>query len=115
MIGRPRARRVTLAALLGLTTLLPATTTTHAQGGLPRGCQSVGGTFLANFIDPKTGVAVLTGDLNGSVRGLLLKSAHDANGTLHFTLAHVIVMTSGDTLRTSDQSVLTPVGGNVYF
>ncbi len=78
-------------------------------------CQTVGGTFLANFIDPKTGVAVLSGDLNGAVRGLLLKSTQDANGTLHFTLAHVIVMASGDTMRTSDQTTLTPVDGKTYF
>ena len=104
-----------LALGLGLSGIGAAGARPAAEGAPAGACRSVGGTFLADFIDPKTGVAVLTGDLNGSVRGLLLKSSQDANGTLHFTLAHAIVMTSGDTMRTSDQSTLTPVGGKVYF
>jgi hypothetical protein len=78
-------------------------------------CQSVGGTFMIDFIDETTAVAALTGDLNGAVRGVILENAANENGTLELTLEHAITTEAGDLLLPSDQATLTPVMESMFF
>lgn len=78
-------------------------------------CTTVGGAFLINFIDETTGLAALTGDLTGAVRGVILESEPGDDGTLALTLEHAITTEAGDLILTSDQAMLTPVEDNVFL
>ncbi len=84
----------------------------HAESNA---CAQVGGTFMINFIDQTTALAVLSGDLQGAVRGTILKSEPSANGVLNLTTQHAILTATGDLLNTADQSVLTPISDKMYF
>jgi hypothetical protein len=76
---------------------------------------TVGGTFLINFVDETTVVAVLTGDLQGAVRGVIHSQTPDEQGVLHLTAEHAITTAAGDALVTSDQATLTPVQERTFF
>ena len=81
----------------------------------PVASHPVGGAFILNFIDPTTGVAVLTGDLQGAVRGVIRTQNADAAGALHLTLEHAITLSSGDLLLTNDEATMTPLGDNLFL
>lgn len=85
-----------------------------AQDGTPT-CQTVGGAFLINFVDESTGVAVLSGDLQGAVRGVILSSSAAADGTLSLQLQHAIVTADGGLIFTEDRATLTPVADTLFF
>jgi hypothetical protein len=76
---------------------------------------NVGGTFLINFLDETTVVAVLTGDLHGAVRGVILSQTPGEQGVLHLTGEHAITTAAGDLLVTSDQATLTPIQDGTFF
>lgn len=78
-------------------------------------CETVGGTFLINFVDPTTGLAVLSGDLTGAVRGVILDQTMNEANTMSLSLAHVIVTETGDMLMTTDEATLTPVDEGLFF
>ena len=75
---------------------------------------TVGGTFILNFIDETTGVAVLTGDLQGAVRGVIRSQTPGEQGVLHLLLEHAITTVAGDLIVTSDQATLTPVQDGTF-
>lgn len=104
-----------ILALLGGAMLSPLNIGRSTAQESNDGCEIVGGTFLINFIDPTTGVAVLTGDISGGVRGIIVDSSVDDNGVMTLTLEHVIITTSGYFIMTSDEATLTPVEENVFF
>jgi hypothetical protein len=81
----------------------------------PAASHSVNGTFIVNFIDSTTGVAVLTGDLQGAVRGVIRTQSADAAGVLHLTLEHAITLSSGDLLLTNDEATMTPLGDTLFL
>ncbi|MEP7285684.1 MAG: hypothetical protein ABI947_07950 [Chloroflexota bacterium] len=87
----------------------------HARSSAEGSCTQVGGTFLINFVDQTTAIAALTGDLQGAVRGVIVKSAAGDKGVLNLSLEHAITTSSGDSIRTADQAVLTPVQDKTYF
>jgi hypothetical protein len=76
---------------------------------------TVGGTFLINFVDETTVVAVLSGDLQGAVRGVIRSQTPDEKGVVHLIAEHAVTTTAGDALVTSDQATLTPVGDGTFF
>ncbi len=78
-------------------------------------CETVGGTFLINFVDPTTGLAVLSGDLTGAVRGVILDQTVSEANIMSLSLAHVIVTEAGDMLMTTDEATLTPVDEGLFF
>jgi hypothetical protein len=78
-------------------------------------CETVGGTFLINFVDPTTGLAVLSGDLTGAVRGVILDQTMNEANIMSLSLEHVIVTETGDMLMTTDEATLMPVDEGVFF
>jgi len=78
-------------------------------------CETVGGTFLINFIDPTTGLAVLSGDLTGAVRGVILDQSMNEANIMSLSLVHIIVTETGDMLMTTDEATLTPVVEGLFF
>jgi hypothetical protein len=54
--------------------------------------------FILNFIDQTMGIAVLTGDLQGAVRGVIRTQRADAAVVLHLTLEHAITLSRGELL-----------------
>jgi large exoprotein involved in heme utilization and adhesion len=75
----------------------------------------VGGTFIIQFVDETTGIAALSGDLSGAVRGVIEESSVADDGTMTMQLAHTIVTSSGDLLLTTDAATLTPVTGTLFL
>jgi hypothetical protein len=68
----------------------------QAQSG---NCIKVGGTMLTQFIDEKTGQYQLSGDLQGTGRGLILEQKQDKSTTT-VKLEHTFVTSGGDLLQT---------------
>jgi hypothetical protein len=81
----------------------------------PVASYAVGGTFILNFIDQTTGLAVLSGDLQGAVRGVIRTQTTDADGVMHLTLEHVMTLTSGDSLMTQDEATMTPLADGLFL
>src|SRR5215469_6312492 len=77
--------------------------------------EQVGGIFLLNFIDQTTVVAVLTGDLQGAVRGVIREQKSDEQGCLHLMAEHAITTARGDLVVTADQATLTPIKEGVFY
>ncbi len=97
---------VTLAVLMAITSGMQSA---HAQAAAQSGCSSVGGAFVIDFIDQTTAIGTVSGDLQGSLRGVVLKSEPGDKNTVKFTTEHAIITIGGDLIRTADTSVFTPV------
>jgi hypothetical protein len=64
----------------------------------PAASHSVDCAFILNFIDQTTGIAVLMGDLQGAVRGVIRTHRANAAVVLHLTLEHAITLSGGELL-----------------
>jgi hypothetical protein len=86
---------VKLAVAVSMITLLP-NFSSQAQGN---NCSKVGGSMLTQFVDEKTGQYQLSGDLQGSGRGIILEQKQDKTTTT-IKLEHTFVTSGGDILQT---------------
>lgn len=78
-------------------------------------CEAVGGTLLIQFIEPTVGLAVMEGDLSGTVRGVVVEQTPNEDGSMSMALEHVILTDSGDMLMTTDEATFTPVTEDVFL
>ena len=62
-------------------------------------CGKVGGSMLTQFVDEQTGQYQLSGDLQGSGRGIILEQKQD-KATTTVKLEHTFVTSGGDLLQT---------------
>lgn len=108
-------KRLLLVIVAGVLIVLSGVAPSQAQDESAANCVTVGGTFIINFVDQTTGIAVLTGDLRGAVRGTIVENVPGDNGVLNLTLQHVIVTEAGDLILTSDIATLTPIVDGVFY
>lgn len=108
-------RIAAVVVLLGLTISLSLAGGSVSAQGDAGACSAVGGTFMLNFIDETTGLAALSGDLSGAVRGVIVEMTAHEDGSMSFTAEHVINTVSGDMLMTQDEATLTPVEEGVFY
>jgi hypothetical protein len=106
-----------LALSLSVTATVVAQTGTTQTGKTPPSskCLVVSGAFMVNTVDAVTGVAAVTGDLRGAVRGKIIESGPSDNGSLKLRLEHAFTTEAGDALFTSDESTLLPIKDNIFY